>query len=223
MFHLAREKNECARSCSHRPARPAPESIPQTVRLPLWARNPQARPQNVRNDGAVNSGVKAASSVISDAGTAASGSMSGNPVSSGSGRKCGRLPPAIMESMPQTPGEQARKAAAARIAAHIVAGWPRLGPPEVRFRSRYCYVAVALPGHRQPTPFLRLRWQGSPDQWAIGIYKATTEQYSENEFPWSYGPLTGTPGTTVPVCYMASSFLPSAGYGGWAAALRRAW
>ena len=26
-----------------------------------------------------------------------------------------------------------------------------------------------------------------------GIYKATTEQYSENEFPWSYGPLTGTP------------------------------
>jgi hypothetical protein len=30
-------------------------------------------------------------------------------------------------------------------------------------------------------------------EWAIGIYKATTEQYSENEFPWSYGPLTGTP------------------------------
>ena len=34
---------------------------------------------------------------------------------------------------------------------------------------------------------------GSPDEWAIGIYKATTEQYSENEFPWSYGPLIGTP------------------------------
>jgi hypothetical protein len=30
-------------------------------------------------------------------------------------------------------------------------------------------------------------------------------------------------GTTVPICYIASSFLPSAGYGGWAAALRRAW
>ena len=30
-------------------------------------------------------------------------------------------------------------------------------------------------------------------------------------------------GTTVPVCYMASSFLPSAGYGARAAALRRAW
>jgi hypothetical protein len=28
---------------------------------------------------------------------------------------------------------------------------------------------------------------------AIGIYKATTGQYSENEFPWSFYPLTGTP------------------------------
>ena len=98
-----------------------------------------------------------------------------------------------MESMPQTPGEQARNAVTARITAHIAGGWPRLGPPEVRFRGRYCYVAITLPGHRAPTPFLRLRWTGSPDEWAIGIYKATTEQYSENEFPWSYGPLTGTP------------------------------
>jgi hypothetical protein len=102
----------------------------------------------------------------------------------GSGRGHGRPPPAIMESMPQTPGEQALNAVTARVTAHIAGGWPRLGPSEVRFRGRYCYVAVALPGHRQPTPFLRLRWQGSPDEWAIGIYKATTEQYSENEFPW---------------------------------------
>ena len=147
---------------------------------------------NVRNDGAVNSGEKAASSVVGDAG-AMSGSISGRPVSSKGRQGHGRMPPAIMESMPQTPDEQARNAVTARITAHVAAGWPRLGPPEVRFRGRYCYVAVALPGHRQPTPFLRLRWQGSPDEWAIGIYKATTEQYSENEFPWSYGPLTGTP------------------------------
>jgi hypothetical protein len=75
----------------------------------------------------------------------------------------------------------------------IVACRPRLGPPEVCFRGRYCYLAVSLPGHRQPAPFLRLHWLGSPDEWAIGIYKASTEQYSETEFPWSYGPLTGTP------------------------------
>jgi hypothetical protein len=98
-----------------------------------------------------------------------------------------------MGSMPQTPGEQDRNAVTARIAAHVAAGWPRLGPPDVRFRGRHCYVAVTLPGRRQPTPFLRLRWTGSPGEWAIGIYKASTETYSENEFPWSAGPLTGTP------------------------------
>jgi hypothetical protein len=99
-----------------------------------------------------------------------------------------------MDSMPQqTPDEQARNAVAARITAHIAAGWPLLGTPDVRFRGRHCYVAVTLPGHRGPTPFLRLRWTGSPEEWGIGIYKSTTETYSENEFPWSYGPLTGTP------------------------------
>jgi hypothetical protein len=79
-FHRAREKNPCARSCGQHRESPAPDSIPQTVRLPGWARKPQARPVNVRNDGAVNSGAKAASSVISDAGTI-SGSISRRPVS----------------------------------------------------------------------------------------------------------------------------------------------
>ena len=105
----------------------------------------------------------------------------------------GRATPAMMGIMPQTPDEQARNTVTARITARVAAGWPRLPAPEVSFRGRFCYVAVALPGHRKRTPFLRLRWTGSPDEWGIGIYKATTESYSENEFPWSYGPLTGTP------------------------------
>jgi hypothetical protein len=37
------------------------------------------------------------------------------------------------------------------------------------------------------------RYQGSPDEWAIGIYKASTGQYSETELPGSFGPATGTP------------------------------
>ena len=95
--------------------------------------------------------------------------------------------------MPQTPDEQTRNAVTQRIAAHVAARWPRLGEPLVTWRGRYCYAAVKLPGHREPTPFLRLRWQGTMDDWGIGIYKATTETYSEKEFPWSFGPLTGTP------------------------------
>jgi hypothetical protein len=74
----AREKNQCARSCGTRRDSPAPESIPTTVRFPGWERKPQASMVNVRNDGAVNNGEKAASSVISDAGTA-SGSIRKDP------------------------------------------------------------------------------------------------------------------------------------------------
>ena len=57
---------------------------------------------------------------------------------------------------------------------------------------QYCYVAATLPA-TAPTPILRLRWQGSADEWAIGIYKASTGQYSENDLPGSFGPAIGTP------------------------------
>jgi hypothetical protein len=194
-FHRAREKKKCARSCGQARDRPAPVSIPHTVRFPDWARKPQASPVNVRNDGAVNSGANQASIVISEAGTGstASGSISGNPFRqqlSGHGR---RLSPAIMESMPQAPDQQTRNAVTRRITAHVTAGWPRLGEPLVRHRGQYCYVAALLPGRSDPTPILRLRYQGSADHWAIGIYKASSGQYSETELPGSFGPAAGTP------------------------------
>ena len=80
-FQRAREKNWCARSCGQDRARPAPASIPHTVRPPACARNPQASPQNVRNDGTVNNGANQASRPISEHGTGsvASGSIGGNP------------------------------------------------------------------------------------------------------------------------------------------------
>ena len=98
-----------------------------------------------------------------------------------------------MENVPQTPDQQTRNAVTRRITAHVTAGWPRLGDPLVRHRGQYCYVAALLPGHREPTPILRLRYQGSADRWAIAIYKASTGQYSEAELPGSFGPATGTP------------------------------
>ena len=83
-FQRARAKNRCARSCGQIRDRPAPASIPHTVRFPAWDKNPQARPQKVRNDGAVNNGPNTASRLASEAGTGsvASGSIGGNPVSS---------------------------------------------------------------------------------------------------------------------------------------------
>ena len=84
-----------------------------------------------------------------------------------------------MESMPQTPDEQTRNAVTARITAHVTAGWPRLGAPSVRYRGQYCRVTARLPGHREPAPILRLRYLGSADEWANGIYKASTGQYTQ--------------------------------------------
>ena len=98
-----------------------------------------------------------------------------------------------MDSVPQTPDQQARNAVTARIIAHVTAGWPRLGEPFVRYRGPYCYVAALLPGYREPMPILRLRWQGSAGQRAIAIYKASTGQYSETELPGAFGGVTGTP------------------------------
>jgi hypothetical protein len=72
-------------------------------------------------------------------------------------------------------------------------GWPRLGEPIVRHRGQHCYVSAVLPGHSEPTPILRLRYQGSADRWAIGIYLASSGQYTESELPTSFGPTTGTP------------------------------
>lgn len=79
------------------------------------------------------------------------------------------------------------------ITAHVTAGWPRLGEPLARYRGQYCYIDALLPCHREPTPILRLRYQGSAGDWAIGIYKASTGQYSENELPGAFGGATGTP------------------------------
>jgi hypothetical protein len=113
------------------PRQPSARQHPaHTARFPGWPRKPQARPVNVRNDGAVNSGENTASSVISDAGTGstASGSIRrGDPFR----RECQGTAgtPAIMEIVPQTPDQQTRNDVTARIAARIAGGWPRLGEP----------------------------------------------------------------------------------------------
>jgi len=73
------------------------------------------------------------------------------------------------------------------------AAGPRLGEPIVRHRGRFCYVSAQLPGYREPAPILRLRYQGSADRWAIGIYLASSDRYTESELPSSFGPKTGTP------------------------------
>jgi hypothetical protein len=186
--------------------------MPHTVLLPVWAKNPQARPQKVRNDGAVNNGPKTASRLASEAGNGSvtSGSIAGNPgppggfpalVSRRHAAAQARRPrlaaarpaTAIMDSGPGIPDPQTRSAVTRRIITHVTRGWPRLGEPIVRHRGQFCYVSALLPGHREPTPILRLRYQGSAGRWAIGIYLVSSGQYTESELPASFGRTTGTP------------------------------
>jgi hypothetical protein len=104
-----------------------------------------------------------------------------------------RIDRIIMEVMPAVIDQATRTAVTQRIVAHVKRGWPRLNTPVVRFRGQFCYVDAVLPGQRQPTSILRLRYQGSIDQWDIGIYLASDERYTEDELPTSFGPKTGTP------------------------------
>ena len=74
----------------------------------------------------------------------------------------------IMDSMPGTPDPQTRTEVTRRIIAHATLGWPRLGEPIVRHRGQFWYVSALLPGHREPTPILRLRYQGLACQRPLG-------------------------------------------------------
>lgn len=107
-----------------------------------------------------------------------------------------------MQYMPAAIDQATRTTVTARIIAHVTHGWPHLDTPIVRFRGQFCYVdAVArrsridtvLHRHPQPSPILRLRYQGSIDRWNIGIYLASDQRYTETELPTSFGPRTGTP------------------------------
>jgi hypothetical protein len=98
-----------------------------------------------------------------------------------------------MEPMPAAIDAATRQQVTDRVIAHVRKGWPRLKPPVVRFRGQFCYVDAVVPGSRQPTPILRLRYQGSLDTWDIGIWLASDERYTETELPRSFGPRTGTP------------------------------
>ena len=194
-FQRAREKNRCARSCGHSRDRPAPVSIPQTVRFPGCARKPQASIVNVRNDGAVNNGANTASSVISDAGTGstASGSISGNPFrqrhrgpqAAAAGRPSWTACRKHLTSRPATPSPRGSPPTS-RPAGPASASPSSATAASTATSPRSCPAAPSPP---DPAPAL----PGSEDHWSIGIYKASTGQYTETELPGSFGPATGTP------------------------------
>jgi len=104
------------------------------------------------------------------------------------------------------PDRARQDAVTERIFAHARKNWPDT-EVLVRHHGAFCYVAVLQrtttrwwwrpfstdTGPGEPFPVLRLRYQGCADRWLIAIYKASSESWSEDELPISFGPTIGTP------------------------------
>ena len=105
-----------------------------------------------------------------------------------------------MHGVPEHPSPQTRTAVTARITTHVRRGWPHLGKPDVTHRGQFCYVAARLPGHRQPHPILRLRYQGSADRWAIGTTSPAASATPRPNYPRPSAPRPVPPnrGSTTP-------------------------
>lgn len=111
----------------------------------------------------------------------------------------------MAQSTGPRPDQATRDSVTERIFAHARENWPGI-EVFVRHSGAFCYVAVrepattrrrrlftTKPGEREPSPVLRLRYQGSADRWLIAIYKASSESWSESELPTRFGPTIGTP------------------------------
>lgn len=102
------------------------------------------------------------------------------------------------------PDQDVRDAVTERILAHARKHWPDT-EVLVRHTGAFCYVAVtehAKPRRRRlfrteperkPFTALRLRYQGDADHWLVGIWKASSQSFGEDELPASFRPLTTTP------------------------------
>jgi hypothetical protein len=104
------------------------------------------------------------------------------------------------------PDQATKDAVTERIFAHARKNWPDT-EVLVRHSGVFCYVAVVpraktrrwrlfstdADQEREPFPALRLRYQGTADRWLVGIYKASSETYSEDELPTRFAPTITTP------------------------------
>ena len=108
------------------------------------------------------------------------------------------------------PDQATKDAVTERILAHARKNWPDT-EVLVRHSGAFCHVAVverAKPRRRrlfgidtepehEPFTALRLRCQGDAGHWLVGIYKASTETFGENELPTSFSPVITTPETAM--------------------------
>ena len=93
--------------------------------------------------------------------------------------------------MPGTPDRKPGRASPRRSSPTSRAAGPTSASPPCATADGTAASAL-LPGHHEPTPILRLRCQESADCRAIGIYPASSGQYTQTELPACFGRKTGT-------------------------------
>jgi hypothetical protein len=75
------------------------------------------------------------------------------------------------------------------LRAHAREHWPQLADLRVRFRGQFAYLDGEL-ANGDVLPLCRLRYLGSPDVWAFGLYLASSDKYEDQILPT--GSFTGT-------------------------------
>ena len=102
--------------------------------------------------------------------------------------------PTIMDRVPQTPDPQTRNTVTQPIIAHVTA---RMGPawasPRSATAARTALSPRTCPGTARPCSSSAHATRAHRTPLAIAIYKASTGQTTETDFPASFGGATGTP------------------------------
>jgi len=84
----------------------------------------------------------------------------------------------------------ARRALARRLDLRRRQRWPDLVDLNIRYRGSFAYLAGATAADGSQ-PLCRLRYLGSPDNWAFAVYLASKDGYEDSILP--RGTFTGPP------------------------------
>jgi len=94
-----------------------------------------------------------------------------------------------MASMPVPPA-RLKTLLAGQLDFYASQRWPQLDEVTIRWHGGHGYLTAHLPGGDH-LPLCRLRYLGSPTNWAFALYHASTETYHDTLLP--DGNPTGTP------------------------------
>jgi hypothetical protein len=89
-----------------------------------------------------------------------------------------------------TPPASTKTSLGQRLNARARDRWPALARVQVRFRGQFAYIDGQLPDG-EILPLCRLRYGGLAGHWGFAIYRASHDDYQDNDLP--SGDTAGSP------------------------------